>query len=262
MPKPLVIANFKMNPVAMSAARGLLAQIFKNLARIRSVEVVVAPPFPYLALARTLTREAKLGAQNVFWETAGAFTGEVSPAMLRDLGVRYCIIGHSERRRILGESDAMVNKKVASALQAGLTPVIAIGEEVQESQEVVPPILSQQLSRSIHGIPKKKLSGIVVAYEPVWAIGTGQADTPDNATRRAIYIRQLLTKIVGAPIANTIRIIYGGSVTAKNASTFLSEDIRGMEGLLVGSASLQAGEFIRLVESVARRRPGPRRTSR
>ena len=254
MLQPLVIANFKMNPASTTVARALLGAIGRGVRHhLRRVEVVVALPFPYLVLA-SRPSGLKLGAQNVFWEETGAFTGEVSAPMLRDLGVRYVIIGHSERRRLLGESDVMINRKVKAVLKANLIPVIAIGEEMHESQEVVPPILSQQLSKALADIPKKKLTGIVIAYEPVWAIGTGRAETPDNATRRAIYIRQLLTKIAGSTIATTIRILYGGSVTAKNAAAFLADDIRGMEGLLVGGASLAAQEFILIVSAVARQK--------
>ncbi len=234
MQKSLIIANFKMNPTSAASARALLGGIKRGLSSVRNVEVVVAPPFPYLALAGSTAGRIRLGAQNVFWEEAGAFTGEVSPAMLRDLGVSYVIVGHSERRRIFSENDEMVNHKVRIALAHRLIPVIAIGEDLEESQEVVPPILAHQLSRALAGIPKKRLRGIVIAYEPVWAIGTGTADTPDNATRRAIYIRQRLTKLLGSSLASTIRILYGGSVTSKNAASFLARDIRGIGFKIAG----------------------------
>lgn len=249
--KPLVIGNFKMNPASLAKASDLMRRIAAGLSGLRGAEVLVAPPFPYLAAGRGMGRKAGLASQDVFWENSGAYTGEVSPLMLRDLGVRAVIIGHSERRRILGETDEMVNKKVRAVLKARLMPVIAIGEEAREAEDVVPPVLFEQLSRALALIPKRQLRGIAVAYEPIWAIGTGRADTPDNAARRAIYIRKLLTRILGVRVANTIRVIYGGSVTSKNAASFISRDIRGMEGLLVGGASLDADEFVKIAESVA-----------
>lgn len=257
MPKPLIIANWKMNPASARAVRTLLRRVAAGIRGVRGVSVVVAPPFPYLAQARAFRRVFALGAQDVFWEDEGAYTGAVSPRMLRDLGVRYCIIGHSERRRVFGESDEVVNRKVKAALKARLIPIIAIGEEHRESQEVVPAALARELSGAIAGVPKRSCRHIAVAYEPVWAISTtpgARPDTPDNATRRAIYIRKLLTKLVGRRTADAIPILYGGSVNAKNAVAFLSHDIRGMEGLLVGGASLRPEEFGAIVKSVARRR--------
>lgn len=250
--RPLIVANWKMNPSSERAARTLFGRLKRNLAGVSGVDVVVAPPFPYLGLGRG-GRSFRLASQDTFWENAGAYTGEVSPAMLKDLGVRYVLIGHSERRRVLGEEDEMVNRKVRAALRARLAPIIAIGEETRESQETVPPILFQQLSAALKDIPRRMLRGITIAYEPIWAISTtpgARLDTPDHATRRAIYIRKILTKMLGVRIADTIRIIYGGSVRAKNAADFLAHDIRGMEGLLVGGASLDADEFAAIVRSV------------
>lgn len=255
--KPLIIANWKMNPRSLREARLLFARVGRGLRRVRGVEVAVAPPAPYLASAGRGSRRVLLAAQDVFWEQSGAYTGEVSPAMLKDLGVHYVILGHSERRRLLGETGEMVNRKVRAAIRSGLVPVIAIGESERDADEVVPAELSHQLSSAIAGIPRRWLRGMVVAYEPVWAISTtpgARPDTPDGATRRAIYIRKLLTKAIGPRLADTVRIIYGGSVRAANAAAYLSRDIRGMEGLLVGGASLNAGEFIGIVRSVAEAR--------
>ncbi|MBI4132021.1 MAG: triose-phosphate isomerase [Candidatus Sungbacteria bacterium] len=252
--KPLIVANWKMNPSSERAALALFGRLRRLLKGIRGVEVAVAPPFPYLALARGYL-PFRLAGQDLFWEMAGPYTGEVSSAMLADLGARYVIVGHSERRR-LGEDDHAVNLKVRAVLRAGMTPIIAIGEESRESQEVVPATLSIELSSAIRDIPKRELRGIVVAYEPVWAVSTTRGaspDTPDHATRRAIYIRKLLTKMLGSRIADSIRILYGGSVNAKNAADYISSDIRGMEGLLVGGASLRAEEFAAIVRSAARR---------
>ena len=254
--KPLVISNWKMNPTTERAARALFQRSRRSLAGVRGVEVAIAPPFPYLGLARG-GKAFRLCAQDVFWEASGPYTGEVSPAMLKDLGVRHVLIGHSERRRIFGEDDATINRKIRAVLRAGMAPVIAVGEEHQESEEVVPRLIAHQLSSALAGIPRRALGGVVIAYEPVWALSTsagGKPDTPDEATRRAIYIRKLLVKILGSRIADTIRIIYGGSVSAENAADYLCADIRGMEGLLVGGASLRPREFGAIVRAVANAR--------
>lgn len=251
--KALVIANWKLYPPTRREALRLARAIAAGTRGTR-VAVAIAPPFPYLEAIRTRAPNLTLCAQDSFWEPAGAYTGEVSASMLRDLGVRYCLVGHSERRRLFGEDDATVNRKVRGLLRAGITPVIAIGEGARESREVVPPMIADQLARAIAGIPKPSLRRIVIAYEPVWAISTtprATPDTPDNATRRAIYIRKLLTKHLGARTANAVRIIYGGSVNAKNAAAFLAADIRGMEGLLVGGASRSAEAFVAIVRAVA-----------
>lgn len=252
MTKALIVANWKMAPSSFREAEDLFFAVKGGMGKNRKTDVVFCPPFVWLTdLARRHKKSTLFGAQDAFWEQSGAFTGEISPQMLKSSGVKFVIIGHSERRRFLGESDEMINKKVRAALKAGLAPIIAIGEESQDAEDVVPPVLREQLSRALHGINAGELGKITVAYEPVWAIGTGRADTPDNATRRAIYIRKLLTKIAGAKRADGIRILYGGSVTSRNAASFLSQDIRGMDGLLVGGASLNAGEFVKIVDAVS-----------
>ncbi len=252
MAKPLIVANWKMNPSTYGEAERLFSDVKSGTRGLRGVEVVIAPPFVWLvSIAGKNKKKVCLGAQNVFWEMGGAYTGEISPPMLKKSGVSYVIIGHSERRRFLGESDEVIARKVRAALKAGLIPIVAIGEELRDSQDAVPSVLAEQLKRAVEGVSSKDFKRIVVAYEPVWAIGTGQADTPDNATRRAIYIRKLLTKLTGARRASEIRILYGGSVNARNAASFLSSDIRGMDGLLIGGASLEAEEFVKIVRSVA-----------
>ena len=256
--KPFIVANWKMNPSSQREARMLFAAVNQGTRRIRSVDVVVAPPLPYLSLARSFIRPRFwLGAQNTATEERGAYTGEVSASMLRDLDVRFVIVGHSERRRLFGESDEIINRKIKIAMKAGLTIILAIGEETPDAEDVVPRILQDQLTHGLQGIPKRNLRHLVVAYEPVWAISTtpgARVDTPDNATRRAIYIRKILTKLIGASAAQKIRILYGGSVTSKNAASFIASDIRAMDGLLVGGASMKAHEFVKIVHSVARAR--------
>ena len=254
--KPIIVANWKMNPSSRREVLRLSRLVAGNALKHRETEVVLAPPFTYLDIVGRTKGAFALAAQDAFWEPKGAYTGEISPSMLKDLGVRYVILGHSERRKYFGESDDVVNSKVKAVLASRLIPIIAIGEETMESQEAVPPVIFQQLSSAIRGIPKRRMTGAIIAYEPVWAISAtpgAKPDTPDNATSRAIYIRRLLTKILGRRVADTVRIIYGGSVSSKNASSFLSRDIRGMEGLLVGGASLDAEEFVKIVAAVARK---------
>lgn len=254
MYKPLIVANWKMNPSSRREALRLARRASESAQKNRKVEVILAPPFPYLDMVGRVGSSFALAAQDAFWKSGGAYTGEISPPMLKDLGVRYVILGHSERRKYFGDSDNIVSLKVKAVLASRLTPIIAIGEEAIESQEVVPQIIFQQLSSALRDIPKRRMAGVIIAYEPVWALSTtpgARPDTPDDATRRAIYIRKLLTKILGRRVADTIRIIYGGSVSSKNASSFLSSDIRGMEGLLVGGASLDPEEFARIVAFVA-----------
>lgn len=252
--RPLIIANWKMHPSTLGQAQALAAAIGRAVQGLSGAAVAVAPPFPYLAAVGARIRPARLAAQDVFWESSGPRTGEVSPAMLRDLGVRYVILGHSERRA-LGESDELVARKVRAVARAGLTPVIAIGETAREAHEVVPVTIRTQLSSAVAMTPRRHLRGAVVAYEPLWAISTARGarpDTPDNATRRALYIRKLLVRLLGEPTAATVRVIYGGSVTAHNAAAFISRDIRGMEGVLVGAAGLDAREFSAIAAAVSR----------
>lgn len=252
--KPLLIANWKMNPASAKEAANLARSIRKGLAGRSRVAIIVAPPFPFLSEVRSiLGQNISVAAQDVAPFPTGAYTGAVSATMLKYLGVKAVLIGHSERRRFFGETDEIIHQKIKMTLKAGLRPILAIGEELSDSHDVVPQVLADQLARSLAGIPKKKLSHLVVAYEPVWAIGSGKADTPDNATRRAIYIRKLLTKLLGNSIAARIPILYGGSVTSKNVASFLVDDIRGMDGLLVGGASLRADEFLSIVRVISPR---------
>lgn len=251
MVEQLIIANWKMNPPTLREAEKLFFDVWSEVRKIRKTEVVICPPFLWLdSIYKRYKKALVLGAQDVFWQTTGAYTGEISPPMLKSAGAKYVIIGHSERRRILGESDEVINKKVKAAIKGGLVPVVAVGEEMKESQEVVPPVIAGQLQKALAGLPKSQIENVVIAYEPVWAIGTGQADTADNATRRAIYVRKILAKMIGVSRAEKVPILYGGSVTAKNAPSFISRDIRGMDGLLVGRASLDAKEFAQIVRAV------------
>lgn len=254
MLKPIIVANWKMNPQTATDAVRLFRAVAKGVRGVKNVEVIIAPPFVYLASlkAKSYKLQAYLAAQDCFWEERGAYTGEVSPAMLKALGVTHVIIGHSERRQYLGETDEMVNKKIKAALRAGLKPILCVGERVRERKNEIPASVGEQVKKALAGLKKNEFKNGVIAYEPVWAIGTGTADTPESATRAALYIRKIVRDMFGAGTADSLRVIYGGSVSAKNAASFISRDIRGMEGLLVGGASLKAEEFVEIVKSVGR----------
>jgi len=189
----------------------------------------------------------RFGAQDCFWEQQGAYTGEISPLMLKDLGCQYIIIGHSERRQYFQETDEMINQKIKAALKARLKPILCLGEEIKNSTDYL--VIEQQLKKALTRVSAGRIRDIVIAYEPVWAIGTGQPCLPDEAMKTALFIRKILTKLYSRKIAEQVRVLYGGSVTAENAADY----VRGarMDGLLVGGASLNATEFIKIVEAVA-----------
>lgn len=250
--KKIVIANWKMNPLTVPDAKRLFSAVVKGVRGIKNVDVVVAAPFVYLPLvaAGSRKRAVALAAQDLFWEEKGAYTGEISGTMLKSLGARYVIIGHSERRMHLGENDEMINKKLKAALKAGITPILCIGELERNNLEDTLLFLKGQLKKDFAGIKPELARKIIVAYEPIWAIGTGRAENPDDAQKIAVYIRRVLQELLTPKAALAIRIIYGGSVSAKNASSFVGGGVRGMEGFLVGGASLKADEFVKIVKSV------------
>lgn len=253
MAKAIVIANWKMNPQTLREASGLFRAVAKGVRGIKNVDVVIAPSFVYLShlTPNTYHLAPRLAAQDCFWEDRGAYTGEVSPTMLKSLGVTHVIIGHSERRMHLGETGEMVNKKIKSALKAGLTPILCVGERVRERANEIPVFVGEQVKKALAGLKKGEFKNGIIAYEPVWAIGTGTPDTSEGATRAALYIRKVVRDMLGGNVADSLRVVYGGSVNAKNAASFISKDIRGMEGMLVGGASLKADEFIQIVKSVS-----------
>lgn len=247
MSKYLIIANWKMNPSHPKDAYILAEKIEagKNIFG-KNVDVVISPPFPYLATAGTVLKKIKLGAQNVFWEKEGAYTGEVSASQLLSLGVSYVIVGHSERRKYLAETDEMVNKKAKSALEHGLFVVLCVGE--REQGEISPEVRDQLVS-ALSGIKKQMLKNFMVCYEPIWAISTNKnarPDTPDGAFRASLFIRKVITDIYDRKTADLLRILYGGSVRKDNISLFLTEG--KMQGALVGGASLDADEFTEIIK--------------
>jgi triosephosphate isomerase len=247
MRRKFIAGNWKMN---LNSAQGLelAAALAKAVGTENAVEVAICPPAVYLdAIAGAITGSAiGLGAQNCHHEAKGAFTGEVSPAMLVDIGCKYVILGHSERRQLFHETNQDVNKKVIAALAAGLTPIVCVGETLDErkagnTQKVV----REQVEGSLAGLSGEQVLKLVIAYEPIWAIGTGVVATPDQAEEVHADLRSLLSSRYTAAVGEQVRIQYGGSVNAENAATLLSQP--NIDGALVGGASLKADGFLAII---------------
>lgn len=251
MRRPIIIANWKMNPLTFQEAEKLLLDLLPEAAKNKKVEVVICPPFVWLTdLSHKYKKSVVFGGQNVFWKDSGPYTGEISPQMLKSSGVSYVIIGHSERKIHLGETDEMINKRLKAALEAGLVSVLCIGEK-ERSGDGIPAVVGEQLKKALEGVGKKSVKKLIVAYEPVWAVSTmpgSQADNPDNAFRAMIFIRKVLTDLYDRKTAEGVKIIYGGSVSSVNIASFFKEG--KMEGVLVGGASLDAQEFTKIVKIV------------
>ena len=249
MRKKIVAANWKMNMTQAEAA-SFVETLLREIGDVSDVEVVIVPPFTAIAKvseALGSSETIKIGAQNMYWERGGAFTGEISAAMLRDLFVRYVVLGHSERRQLLGETDEIVNRKVHAALEASLRPIVCIGETLEQRESGnVETVLSQQLRRSLSGVGARELNETVVAYEPVWAIGTGRTASPEQAQEAHAFIRRTLGEISDRATAAKIRIQYGGSVKPDNARTLMSQP--DIDGALVGGASLDPRSFAQIVQ--------------
>ena len=245
--KPIVAANWKMNTTP-AQARELASQTVAAVppATRSAVEVVICPPFIALDGVRAvLDNSVALGAQNMYWQDQGAFTGEISPLMLAPL-CRYVILGHSERRQFFGETDDNVHRKVSAALAHGLTPIVCVGESLaQREAGETHAWVALQVRGALHDLPAEQLRTIVLAYEPIWAIGTGKTASGSDANDVAAMIREVLTSMCGAEAARAVRIQYGGSVNGANAAEFLS--LPDIDGALVGGASLKPDEFARIV---------------
>ena len=247
--KPLIVANWKCNPTTLKKARRLFNLVKRGAEKIKRVETVICPPFVFLPDRKKQMAAIKLGGQNCFWEKGGSYTGEISPEMLRDLGCKYVIIGHSERRRYFNETDEIVNKKLRAALKAKLSPIFCIGETKTEREKgKTESVLKRQIVSGLKKIPAAKASKIAVAYEPIWAIGTGNPCDIEEAQKMGLLIRKIISNIYSRAVSAKIRILYGGSVNSKNGAGYIKE--AGMQGLLVGGASLNAKEFIRIIKSV------------
>jgi triosephosphate isomerase len=253
--RPIVAGNWKMN-YGPSEARAFVEAIFDDLTALTSVERVLCPPFISIPAVHTITSgsDIALGAQNMFFEERGAFTGEISPLMLQGL-CRYVILGHSERRAYFAETDELVNKKALAAFAHGLRPIVCVGELlVHRDANLTEQIITTQVRADLANLPTDRLAELVIAYEPVWAIGTGRAASPEDAAVVAALIRALLVDMYGHDAAQVVRIQYGGSVTPANVAGFAA--IPDIDGSLVGGASLKA-DFIEILRETARAKELP-----
>jgi len=247
--RKFIAGNWKMNAsktTAVELAKALVAQI----GSLEAVDLAVCPPFVYLEAVGKAVAGSRLalGAQDMFYEADGAFTGEISGAMLKDVGCRYAILGHSERRHVIGESDELINRKVLKALADGLGPIFCVGELLQEREAgATLEVVSRQVRIGMEGVSKAEAPKVTVAYEPVWAIGTGKTATPGQAQEVHAMIRRLLERMYDAELAGKVRIQYGGSVKPSNAAELLNQP--DVDGALVGGASLKAADFVGIVKA-------------
>jgi triosephosphate isomerase (TIM) len=249
--KKLIAGNWKMNKTSSDAV-SLARELVLSLGTQADVDVVICPPFTALeAVAGAIDGSLiKLGAQNMHFEPSGAFTGEISAPMLRALFATHVILGHSERRTLFGETDELVNKKILAALKNQLRPILCVGESLAEREAgSTLKVVQTQTERSLDGVSREQAPGVIVAYEPVWAIGTGKVATSEQAQEVHAFIRELLTKLFGEPAAQRMRILYGGSMKPANAPELLAQ--RDIDGGLIGGASLEARSFIELVKAAS-----------
>ena len=246
MRRPLIAANWKMH-MTLDEASKLTQRVVEGCRDIRDADIVLAPPFTALAKVRKEVRESsiRLGAQDLYWEEKGAFTGEVSPVMLKDAGCDYVIVAHSERRQLFGETDKSANRKVLAALTHELIPILCVGEtEPERDRGVTYVVVDRQVKEALKDVAETQLETIVVAYEPIWAIGTGRTATPAQAEEVHQSIRGQLAKLFSADAADQVRILYGGSVKPDNVDDLIAE--ADIDGALVGGASLKNDSFNRI----------------
>lgn len=252
MRTPFVAGNWKMNKT-VEEARSLVYEMVPKLREIAGVEKVLCPPFPGLVAVAALLQgtDIGLGAQNMHWEEKGAYTGEVSPGMVREF-CGYVILGHSERRTYFGETDETVNRKVHAARKVDLTPIVCVGETLEQYESKrTSEVVARQIKLGLADVDSASAARIVVAYEPIWAIGTGKASSGENANEVVgSVIRPALQELFGAEVSRAIRVLYGGSVTGANAAEFFGQS--GIDGALVGGASLKVDDFIAITQAAVR----------
>jgi len=249
--KPLIAGNWKMN-TTVEEAINLARAILNGLDEKEPVETVLCPPFVSLYAVKELLKSSsiELGAQNMYFEDKGAYTGEISPAMITGL-CDYVILGHSERRQYFGETDEIINKKIQKALESNLNPIVCVGENLKQNEaDQTQEVITKQIKAGLSGIAAT--SQLVVAYEPIWAIGPGKAATGEQANATIGLIRRTLTGLWSDKIAEQVRILYGGSVTGSNITEFVSE--LDIDGALVGGASLKAADFLSIIQQTARQK--------
>ncbi len=240
-----------MNPESLEKAEKLALDIENGIKNTQNVEVVICPPFVYFSELRTQNLRLKVGAQNCHFENKGAYTGEISPSMLKNLGIDYVILGHSERRQHFGETDSLISKKIKAVINVELTPILCLGETSEQrkngqTENIIKKQLEICLSQASYS--KLRTPNLIVAYEPVWAIGTGNVCKPEGALKIIKMVRDWIFNKFSKEIGDKVRILYGGSVDSKNVSGFL--DKKGIDGFLVGGASLDSGEFLEIIKKV------------
>src|SRR5262245_51075506 len=247
MRNKFIAGNWKMN-CGRAETRDLIKGLQEKVSGIQKTTILVAPPYTNLETAASLVKgtNLRLGAQNVFWEDKGAFTGEISPTMLKEIGCEYVIVGHSERRQFFGETDQTVNRRIGAVIRHGMLPIVCVGETLgQREAGKTLEVVEEQLRECLQGFTQEHAATFTIAYEPVWAIGTGRAATVQDALEVHKHIRALLAEVFGNTCAQAIRIQYGGSVTADNIDSLIQET--EIDGALVGGASLKADVFARIV---------------
>ena len=250
--KTIIAGNWKMNKTA-SETKKFAEELKAILPKAKWCDVVVCVPAVNIPAAMKAFKDVRVsvGAQNVFYEKSGAYTGEVSADMLKDLGVKYVIIGHSERRQYFGETDFTVNKKVLAALEAGLHPIICVGESLEQRElGITMELIALQVKSALAGVPAEKVRKCVIAYEPIWAIGTGKTATADQAEEVCAQIRKVVGELYGEAVAEATTVQYGGSMNAKNCEELLSK--KDVDGGLIGGASLKAPDFAVIVNAASK----------
>lgn len=247
---PIIAGNWKMN-MTSTQAREMVTKLVPMLTGIKDREVVLAPPFTAIDAVATVTKGTSiaLAGQNMHWADKGAFTGEISAEMLLDLGCKYVIIGHSERRQYFGETDETINKKLRQALNKGLRPIVCVGETLPEREaDKVNEVIERQITGALKGVTAEEMANVVIAYEPVWAIGTGKTATPEQADEVHAFIRRHVAGTFSQNVADALRIQYGGSVTPENVSSLMAKP--DIDGALVGGASLKPESFSAIVKFI------------
>ena len=255
--KTIIAGNWKMNKTP-SETKAFAEQFKAILPKTKWCDIVVCAPTVDLSAAVRAFKDSRIavGAENVYFEKSGAYTGEISADMLADLGVRYVIVGHSERRALFGETDEIVNKKVLAALEAGLNPIICVGESLaQREMGVTMELIALQVKSALAGVSAEQMRRCVIAYEPIWAIGTGTTATPEQAGEVCAAIRGVLRKLYGARIARSTTIQYGGSMNAANAQDLLNQE--DVDGGLIGTAALDVEQFLQIIQTANQDGPQP-----
>jgi len=250
MRRKIIAGNWKMNKT-LSESIGLISELKSQIANLpENIDVLIFPPYTSLETASALTKDSpiKLGAQNMHQADGGAFTGEISADMLKSVGCEYVILGHSERRHIFGETDELINEKIKKALEKELKPVFCIGETLDERESgIMKDVIKSQVEKGLNGVTENQLNEVIIAYEPVWAIGTGKTASPEQAEEVHKFIRDLISDKYSSQAAENVIILYGGSVKPENASTLLAEE--DIDGALVGGACLKADSFAGIINA-------------